>query len=510
MKKLLLTLAFACYGIAGFAQANCAGAVNITANGVYTVGTINGTYPGAICFTGTFTGPNALWYKFTPTTNGILTVSSDIDANPDGETGTDSRLSILTGACNALTCVAASDDVSVDPPVNYRSKVQDLPVTANTTYYIVWDDRWSNLGFSFELTFTPQTCIVPTAFTFLALPTETTASLGWTAPTAGTAPQGYQFEYGVQGFTQGTGTILNPTTNQVQLANLSPSTIYSFYVRTFCGGTDYSIWQGPISFATQFNATTIPYDMSFDTTTNLDFIGWSSTITGNAEDWFILEQAETSELNNDGTNSIVSIASTTGPTNQRIFSRGIQLGAGDQVEISYAYRNFVSAATATNTSSYVLTAGNAPTVAGQTIILNSQSDIANVTFEQASTIFSAPSAGVYYFSFLHDSPQNTGTATHALVLDTLTFRAPLSVNNPDGTKLAVFPNPTTDILNITNLTNGFASANVTDLNGRVVKSVAGTVANEAQISIADLAAGIYLLNVTSNEGSVSTVKVVKK
>ncbi len=505
MKKLLLFVSVCLSSIAGYAQETCDTAIELTGSGTNVVDTIVGEYPATGCWQTAASA--AMWYSFTPASNGLITVTSDIAANPSGPNGTDSRLSIFTGSCDALTCINGSDDIQTTAPENYRSTVADQEVMAGETYFIVWDDRWSDAGFSFEFTFTPVECFSPTGFAFSTLPTTTEAGITWDAPTVGT-PEGYQFEYGVQGFVQGTGTVLNLDTNTADLTNLTSGTVYSFYVRTFCGGTEYSTWVGPIAFATQFTPAIIPYTMSFDQSTNLDFIGWTSSITGTAFDWNIRNDLAAA-LVNDGTSSIVSVSSTAAPTNERLYSRGISLAAGQQVALSFFYRN-VNVAPNTSVGSFVVSVGTDDTEEAQTTVLTANLEFTNETFEQASTTFTAPAAGIYYFSFLNESEQNTTGGTHAIIFDTFSFQAPLSVNNPEGSKLAVFPNPTTDVLNITNLNGGFAGATLTDLNGRTVKTIAGKAGNEIQISIADLAAGVYMLNVTSNEGAVSTSKVIKK
>ncbi|MGK4566042.1 hypothetical protein [Flavobacterium sp. 3HN19-14] len=206
MKKLLLFVALVFSAAGTYAQTSCANAVNITTNGTTVVPTITGAYPGNLCFNSNSSDvdpdnpipPKGMWYKYTPSTPGIITVSSAIAANPSGSTGTDTRLSIFTGTCGTLVCAAFSDDVDPSNPndalKDYRSRVVDFSVNANTTYYIFWDNMWSAASFSFSFAFTPQTCFKATGFQFLELPTETTASIGWTAPTGG-SPQGYQVEW---------------------------------------------------------------------------------------------------------------------------------------------------------------------------------------------------------------------------------------------------------------------------------------------------------------------------
>lgn len=75
-------------------------------------------------------------------------------------------------------------------------------------------------------------------------------------------------------------------------------------------------------------------------------------------------------------------------------------------------------------------------------------------------------------------------------------------------KLSVYPNPTNGIVNISNDSNALNSVDVLDLNGRTVKSIKLTGETSAQVNISDLSAGVYMMNISSDQGSV-TKKIVK-
>ena len=62
----------------------------------------------------------------------------------------------------------------------------------------------------------------------------THATLGWTYE--GT-PNHFEAEYGVQGFTQGSGTLVNANSNSLILSGLQPDTPYDVYVRCVCNST---------------------------------------------------------------------------------------------------------------------------------------------------------------------------------------------------------------------------------------------------------------------------------
>ncbi len=68
---------------------------------------------------------------------------------------------------------------------------------------------------------------------------ETMFTLQWDA--CGT-PQGYEVEYGLTGFTQGSGTTVTTTTNTITLTGLQTLTDYDVYIRVNCGANGYSDW----------------------------------------------------------------------------------------------------------------------------------------------------------------------------------------------------------------------------------------------------------------------------
>ena len=81
-----------------------------------------------------------------------------------------------------------------------------------------------------------------------------------------------------------------------------------------------------------------------------------------------------------------------------------------------------------------------------------------------------------------------------------------STNSFNSDKFTVSPNPVTDVLRISNSENiNFTAIQVTDINGRTVKSMNVNNVTSSQINVSDLNAGIYFLNITSNAG-----KAVKK
>ncbi len=125
---------------------------------------------------------------------------------------------------------------------------------AGFKYRISYDDDpagpdW-NYGFCFQsptiTSATPPSCPNPSGLAAVA--TYNSATLTWIEN--GTASL-YNIEYGLTGFTQGTGTVVNGVSNQYNLTPLASSTAYSFYVQAVCGGANgSSAWVGPFNFTT--------------------------------------------------------------------------------------------------------------------------------------------------------------------------------------------------------------------------------------------------------------------
>lgn len=85
-----------------------------------------------------------------------------------------------------------------------------------------------------------------------------------------------------------------------------------------------------------------------------------------------------------------------------------------------------------------------------------------------------------------------------------------SANDFLASKFTVFPNPVNDVVTVANANNVLVNEIViNDMNGRTVKTVKFNAVAEAQVNVAELNAGIYFMNITTNEG-VTTKKIIKK
>ncbi|WP_144281702.1 T9SS-dependent choice-of-anchor J family protein [Chryseobacterium echinoideorum] len=491
MKKVLLSLGFAIFSQFSFGQANCAGALAVTSGSTTTVSSYTGSYVGTCAGSGQATTPFAMWYKFTATANGELTVSSDLPQNDGLLKSDDTRLSIITGTCTALSCYGGNDDIS---SANYLSATT-IPVAAGTTYYIVWDNRWSNLGFDFTVNFNAASCIRPNEFGInTPYATSTTnATVSWSAAIG--TPASYDVEYGPASFTQGTGTIVNTTTPTASISGAAGSAIF-YYLRSKCSSSSQSAWIGPYRAFAALDATTAGYPYGFDNTNGFAADGWSGS-------WSTNNAAGNPQA---GAQMVFSNSSTVvaTPTDRWLYSRPIYLTAGNSYQITFYLRNF-TAATPVPAQSLQLKVGNQPNPTAQTTTVWSTTNFSASTWTQMTTLFSPNTSGVYYFGFNHNTPGAAGAVS--LALDTFNIAAGVLGTNDivfSDNKVLISPNPTSDILNI-KTDSKINAVSVVDMTGRKVE----VRLDGNQVDVRSLPTGTYLINIETKDG-ISTEKFIKK
>ena len=124
-------------------------------------------------------------------------------------------------------------------------------------------------------------------------------------------------------------------------------------------------------------------------------------------------------------------------------------------------------------------------------------------------------AEVDFVAFSGHTTALPNTLSSTMVMDNLIVRASATdtllenntfeVNN----NFSVSPNPANDFVTISNADNISVTAiSITDLNGRVVKQNSYSNVTNVQVNVSDLAAGVYMMCISSDRGSV-TKKIIK-
>lgn len=114
--------------------------------------------------------------------------------------------------------------------------------------------------------FVSAPCNAPTSLNASNL-TLNSAQLSWISGGSGI----WNIEYGLQGFTQGTGSTVQVSSNPFLLSGLTPNTAYEFYVQDDCGASS-STFTGPFLFTTSF----IPSNQYLGSGMALNFNGGGS------------------------------------------------------------------------------------------------------------------------------------------------------------------------------------------------------------------------------------------
>ncbi|WP_306352502.1 fibronectin type III domain-containing protein [Flavobacterium sp. '19STA2R22 D10 B1'] len=116
--------------------------------------------------------------------------------------------------------------------------------------------------------------------------TDATANISWAS--TGTL---FDIEYGLTGFVQGAGALIEGVTNNFLLEGLLGDTAYSYYVRRDCGINGKSAWSGPFAFRTVCSTVT-EFTEGFDTVATSTFpscwgkVGSSGTAYLDASSFF--------------------------------------------------------------------------------------------------------------------------------------------------------------------------------------------------------------------------------
>lgn len=139
-KYLLFTLLLSASWLS--AQLSCENAIPVSEGITEVAGYTLPSSEDTDCYFGS-PGDSTAWFKYTATTDTLLRITSGGFA---GATNEDTRLSILNGDCGSLVCVDGDDDSGPG-----TSAQIDLQVAAGETFYIVFDNRYSDDPFNFQI-----------------------------------------------------------------------------------------------------------------------------------------------------------------------------------------------------------------------------------------------------------------------------------------------------------------------------------------------------------------------
>ncbi|WP_084220950.1 fibronectin type III domain-containing protein [Chryseobacterium sp. StRB126] len=337
------------------------------------------------------------------------------------------------------------------------------------------------------------TCFEPSGVTVSAI-TANGANVSWTAPSL-VPGSGYEYYYSTSSIAPIAATAVSgtSTSTSASLSNLLPGTTYYLWVRSACGTIDKSVWTPVTVFVT--NCVPVQtYSQNFDSTpvdglppcwtsigSNLGYakvIGYTGTVASAPNALYIytsgasIGMVSTPDLIGlDSNNAMISFK---GRANSYV---------NGTVQIGYL-------ADPANTSSFVVLGTYTAT---STSVLNNYSlDITGVP------------AGVTKLVFKH-----TGSEAYSLLIDDFVYQlGSLSTSETTLAKneIKAYPNPFTDVLNISDASK-VKSVSIVDAAGRLVKTIDNP---SSELHLADLKQGMYLIVLQMKDGSKQVVKSIKR
>jgi hypothetical protein len=344
------------------------------------------------------------------------------------------------------------------------------------------------------------TCFEPTNIVASA-PTTTGVNLDWTAPASAPA-MGYDIYYSmVNTLPTGSSTpnITGVSGTSTVIPGLSSGTTYYVWVRSRCSASDQSIWSTGTSFSTACGASvSVPYTQDFESSAVPAIPNCTTTQNvGTGNDWAV-------KLNNGygfTTKALVYTYSSSSAANTWFYTQGINLTAGAQYTISYKYGGTGT----TFIEKLKVAYGTSPVATAMTNAIADYPNVINDTPITESITFTAPTTGVYYFGF------NAYSATNRfyLAVDDISVKSSVLATGEvksDKKELKIYPNPFTDVLNISDASN-VKNAYVADVAGRLVKTIANP---GSELHLSELKQGMYLIILEMKDGSKQTFKAIKR
>ncbi len=381
------------------------------------------------------------------------------------------------------------------PLGNYRMRMVVHNSSSNPSNPCLVFTRGEYLDMTFEVTATP-TCFAPTGLTVASV-TPVTADLTWTVATP-VPGVGYEVYYSASNVAPTASTVLDATNSvtstglSAQLTGLTPATTYYVWIRSACSASDKSGWSSVVALTTACDIVQT-FSQNFDGVTTPALpncwkkVGTTGTVDtrsgtfGTSPNVMYMYSSSASNIAMVAMPAVSNL--DTGLYSLKFKARA-NITAGGVIEVGYL-NNPTDQSTFTILGSFIATS---TTIANNFII----------------EIIGVPT-GVTTLAFRHNP-----TPSNSVLIDdveyALTSSLAITETKVTTSELKVYPNPFTDVINISDVKD-LKSVSVIDASGRMVKTIAtpGT-----QIHLGELKSGLYILKLDYRNGSVKTVKVVKK
>lgn len=302
------------------------------------------------------------------------------------------------------------------------------------------------------------------------------AKISWTS--TGSA---FDLEWGEVGFTQGTGTVQNGVSaTNYTITGLTESTSYDVYVRQNCTA-DQSDW---VKYTFSTISTCPTGEVILSSQEEVDDFGAKYPNCTQTEGSLILlyditDLSPLSKLQNIGTHLAIyetPLTNLNGLSSLTSINGGIEIGSNFELEDISGLKNINSG------------------IVNLSILANLKLSVCNI----ASICNYLQTSG---YRVIEENA--TGCEDENAVQTACS--ATLSTSDINKKGVMVYPNPFTDVINLSDI-NNIQSVTVNDISGKLIKTIKPT----REINFSDNASGVYIINVKFKDGDVKSFKVIKK
>lgn len=304
---------------------------------------------------------------------------------------------------------------------------------------------------------------------------------------------------------------LTPVDVMTNSANIpvSPSTSYKVWVRNVCSGT-VGAWSNPITFTTPcvaYAAANLPWTEGFEGLTTVGYTNFPSCWSKENGDWRTSVNSTTT-YDSDAHSGNNFVTEAWSATNEKLWTPGFDLIAGQPYEFSFWYASYQVAtedqyddwdlSVLVNTSQV----GTGATVVGTPVV--SAGEFAPTTYTKITRTFTPSANGVYYFGL---NVSANGTPWY-LSFDDFELKSG-SLSTPDfaAKNISFYPNPVKDLFNLSSVEQMTEASVYNVLGQQVAKRTIN--ANQATLDLSSLTAGTYIVKVATANGT-KTIKIAKQ
>jgi hypothetical protein len=455
------------------------------------------------------------------------------------------KISISTDGGNTFSTLVASTP-------NDGSEAVTIPNTPTTTARIKVE-AVGNIFFdisnaNFTIT-SGSSCASPAGLTASTI-TTTSATVGWTAVSGATS---YDVDYKATSSSTWINAATATTATSLGLTGLTTGTTYDYRVRTNCasGSSAYSAAQftttgtgtcnaptGLTSSAVTSTGATVAWSaVSGASSYDVDYkpnssSTWANAVTGTTSTSVNLSGLTSATLydwrvrtNCSGGNSTYTTAqfttlTTSGCANTLDNSTNGTTAGAATIPFNTDVTGLISPSGDIDHYKFVISTSGTITITLGTLpgdydlkLLNSsgsQVAISQAGGTSSESISRTVSAGTYYAQVYGYNGANSATSCYTLRVQLGTASRGSDITPDDVQKVAVYPNPANNVVNI-DLTGvkGKSEVSMFDVNGRLVlRREVNTV--KTQLDISALPAGVYMIRVKNGVKEVSMTKIIKQ